>query len=129
MKTILRSSVGLLTAASMALIPVQASAQANDYDPVMYNLLMDCAAMQILFAQAGESAAEKEKSTNSAVGFVSAANTLSGKEIKDFDAEFNPRQARLLAMLDKKDPALTRMVRSCGAIERVGRDAIAAEAK
>lgn len=127
MKAMFKTGAGLLAAASLALTPVTASAQAKDYDQNIYNLLMDCAALQALFSQAAEKEEDKNKSLASAVGFMSAAETLSGTEIKDYGAELSPRRERLLGMLRKDDPALMRMAKTCAAIERVGRDAIAAE--
>lgn len=127
MKAMFRTGAGLLAAASLALTPVTASAQTGDYDPAIYNLLMDCAALQALFSQAAEKEEDKKRSLSSAVGFMSAAETLSGKEIKDYGTELSPRRDRLLTMLNKDDKALLRLAKTCAAIERVGRDAIEAE--
>jgi hypothetical protein len=126
MRALLRNGMGLLTAASLALMPVPAAAATNDYDPAVYNLLLDCATLHTLFAQAADSKEDKDKATNSAVGFISAAESLSGVELKDYAAEINPRQAKLLDMLHKDGDGVKRLARSCAAIERVGRDAIAA---
>lgn len=127
MKAMFRTGAGVLAAASLALTPVTASAQSNDYDPAIYNLLMDCAALQALFSQAAEKEADKNRSLASAVGFISAAETLSGKEIKDYGTELGPRRDRLMGMLSKDEKALLRLTKTCAAIERVGRDAIEAE--
>ena len=125
MNPIFRAGAGLLAAASLALTPVQAAAKAKDYDPVVYNLLLDCAAMQILFAQVSDTKEDKEASTNRAVGFISAANALSGEDLKDFKAALDPRMTKITNMITSKDPMVDRLVGSCAAIERVGRDAIA----
>lgn len=117
---LLRSGAALLAASSLVLIPVQASAETKDYDSAVYDLLLDCAAVYVVLGQAVDKDSEKEKATNSAVGFISAAESLSGAEIKDYAAEINPRKDKLLDWVRKKDPSLTRTMRSCVAIEKVG---------
>lgn len=120
MLPLLRTGAALLAASSLALMPVEASAETKDYDPAMYDLLLDCAAVYIVVGQASDKDAEKEKATNSAVGFISGAESLSGVEITDYAAVLNPRKDKLLEWLRKKDPSLARTMRSCVAIEKVG---------
>lgn len=127
MKTLFRTGAGMLAALSLAMTPVTASAQAADYDQTVYNMLMDCAALQALFSQAADKQEDKDKALASAVGFMSAAENLSGKEIKDYGTELGPRRDRMLDMLRKDDGTLLRFAKTCAAIERVGRDAVAAE--
>jgi hypothetical protein len=126
MKSFLRTGAGLLAAASVVAAPMQASAQAANYDTVLYDLLLDCTALQVLFAQASDSEADKKAASNKAVGYLSAANTLSGAEIKDLGPVLQPRRAKILAMLDKKDGSTEKLVKSCAAIYLVGTNAAAA---
>lgn len=106
-------------------MPVQVSAETKDYDPAIYDLLLDCAALHVLLAQAADKDADKEKATNNAVGFITGAEAMSGSEIKDYAAVLNPRKDKLLNLMSKKDPALVRTMKSCAAIEKVGRVAAA----
>lgn len=124
MKSILRNCIGLMAATSLALVPVSASAQAKPYDAALHNMLLDCTALQLLFAQAGDTEAEKKDNRDMAVGFLSAAQTLSGTDIKDLGAEMKPRTARLLDWLNKKDPQLNALVKNCAAILLVGKNYI-----
>jgi hypothetical protein len=126
MKSFLRTGAGLLAAASVLVAPVQASAQTAAYDTVLYDLLLDCTALQVLFAQASDSEADKKSASSKAVGYLSAANTLSGAEIKDLSPVLQPRRAKILASLDKKDGSAERLVKSCAAIYLVGTNAAAA---
>lgn len=127
MKSLVRASVGLLTTASLALGSVPAlAADPVDFDKATYEQLLDCSSLYVLLAQATKDNAEKESFTNSAIGFFTAANYLSGIEIKELAPVLEPRQKKIMAMLDAKDPALARMMRACAAIDRVGKDAIAA---
>ena len=121
MKTFLQTGAGLLAATALALMPVQASAQIKDYDPAIYDLLLDCAALHVLLAQAADKDADKDKATKNAVGFITGAEAMSGAEIKDYAAVLNPRKDKLLDLMSKKDPALVRTMKSCAAIEKVGR--------
>lgn len=128
MKSILRTGTGLLAAASVALLPVQATAQSSNYDPVLYDLLLDCVALQVLFAQAADKEADKTSAANNAVGYMTAAQQLSGIEIKELGPVLSPRRTKILGMLDKKDGSAERLVKSCAAIMKVGVDAQAAAA-
>lgn len=128
MKSILRTGTGLLTAASVAFLPVQATAQSSNYDPVLYDLLLDCVALQVLFAQAADKEADKTRAANDAVGYMTAAQQLSGVEIKELGPVLSPRRTKILGMLDKKDGSAERLVKSCAAIMKVGVDAKAAAA-
>ena len=129
MKSLLRSGAGLLAAASLVAMPMQASADAANYDTAIYDLMLDCTALQVLFAQAADTDADKKAASNKAVGYLSAANTLSGSEIKDLGPVLQPRRAKILASLDKKDGSAERLVKSCAAIYLVGTNAAAAAAK
>jgi hypothetical protein len=126
MKVFLRTGAGIAAAASLALAPVTASAQANAHDPVLYDMLLDCTALQLLFSQAGDTEAEKTDNRNMAVGFLSAAQALSGTDIKDLGAEMKPRTAKLLDWLNKKDPKLNTLVKSCASVLLVGKNYIEA---
>lgn len=123
MKSLLRTGAGLLAAASVVAAPMQASAQTAAYDTVLYDLLLDCTALQILFAQAADDDADKKSSSNKAVGYLSAANTLSGSDIKELAPVLQPRRAKILEMLGKKDGSAERLTKSCAAIYLVGTNA------
>ncbi len=123
MKFYLRTGAGLLAAASLVAAPIQASAQTTNYDPVLYDLLLDCVALQVLFAQAADTDADKKGASNKAVGYLSAANALSGTEIKELAPVMQPRRTKILASLDKKDGSAERLVKSCAAIYLVGTNA------
>ena len=129
MKSFLRTGAGLLAAASVVTAPMQASAQTAAYDTVLYDLLLDCTALQVMFAQASDNEADKKSASNKAVGYLSAANTLSGSDVKDLGPVLQPRRAKILASLDKKDGTAERLVKSCAAIYLVGTNAAAAAAK
>lgn len=123
MMSFLRTGAGLLAAASVVTAPVQVSAQTATYDTVLYDLLLDCTALQVLFVQASDNEADKKSASNKAVGYLSAANTLSGSEIKELGPALQPRSAKILAMLAKKDGTAERLVKSCAAIYLVGTNA------
>ncbi len=129
MNSIHRTGTGLLTAAAVALLPVQVSAQASDYDTAVYDLLLDCTALQVLFAQAADKEADKATAANNAVGYLSAAQYLSGSDVSDLGAVLKPRRERILAMLGKKDGSAERLVKSCSAVMKVGVNATAAATK
>ena len=99
MKSFLRTGAGLLAAASVVTAPMQASAQTAAYDTVLYDLLLDCTALQVLFAQASDNEADKKSASNKAVGYLSAANTLSGSDVKDLGPVLQPRRAKILPRL------------------------------
>lgn len=113
------SAVSMMTA-------VPAPAQAQSYDTVLYDTLLDCTALQILFAQAADKPEDKNDAANKAVGYLTAANTLSGTEIKDLGPVMAPRRQKILGMLDKKDGSAERLTKSCAAIFLVGKNALAA---
>ena len=113
------SAVAMLAAAP-------APAVAQEYDTSLHNILLDCMTLQILFAQIADTEAEKKEAANMAVGFLTAAQTLSGVDIKDLSTEVNPRKAKILGWLDKKDGASTRLTKSCAAIFTVHKNYVAA---
>lgn len=123
MKSFFRTGAGLLAAASVLVAPAQASAATAAYDTVLHDLLLDCTALQVLFAQASDSEADKSNASNKAVGFLSAANTLSGSEIKELGPVLQPRRAKILELLGKKDGSVERLTKSCAAIYLVGTNA------
>ncbi len=119
----------LVSATILALLPIPASAQTASYDPAVYDMLLDCTALQVLFAQAADKEADKTTAANNAVGYLSAAQYLAGSDIKDLGAELKPRRERILAMLGKKDGSAERLVKTCSAVMKVGVNAAAAAAK
>ncbi len=129
MNSILRAGTGLLAAASVAILPVPVSAQTTSYDPVLYDMLLDCTALQVLFAQAADKEEDKTTAANRAVGYLSAAQYLSGAEVKDLGPVLKPRTQKILDMLGKKDGSAERLTKSCAAIMKVGVDANAAASK
>lgn len=120
MKTVSRVLAAASALSMLAAVP--APAQAQDYDTSVYNLMLDCTALQILFASAADSEAEKNKSAASAAAFLTAANVLSGTEIKDLGSEIKPRRERIMGWISKNDPAATRLTKSCAAMISVGRN-------
>ena len=120
MKTVSRVLAAASALSMLAAVP--APAQAQDYDTSVYNLMLDCTALQILFASASDTEAEKNKSAASAAAFLTAANVLSGTEIKDLGSEIKPRRERIMGWISKNDPAATRLTKSCAAMISVGRN-------
>lgn len=116
MKTLLRSAAGLMAAASLIAVPVPAMAQANDYDPALYDLLLDCTALQVIFATAGKDDAEKNDSANMAAAYLSAAQTLSGIKIDDLGKVISPRRDRIMGWITGKSPNSIKLVKSCASI-------------
>ncbi|MBN8483417.1 MAG: hypothetical protein J0L50_01445 [Sphingomonadales bacterium] len=113
---------GLAAFAASAVLPAPAIAQAQDYDKATYDLLMDCVTLQILFAGAAENEAQKNDSATMAAAYLSAANVLTGTEVKDLGAEIKPRRDRIMGWISSDDPRAKRLTMSCGAIFRVGKD-------
>jgi methionine synthase I (cobalamin-dependent) len=108
------------------LAAVPAPAVAQEYDPALYETLLDCTTLQILFAQVADTEAEKKDAANMAVGFLTAAQSLSGVEVKDLSTVINPRKAKILGWLDKKDAAAARLTKSCAAIFNVHKNYVTA---
>ncbi len=118
-------SVSRVLAAASALsilAAVPAPAQAQDYDTSVHSLMLDCTALQILFASAADKEEDKTKAANSAAAFLTAANVLSGSEIKDLGSAIKPRRERIMGWITKNDPAATRLTKSCAAIMSIGRN-------
>lgn len=118
MKLFPRVVTATTAAAMVAIAPAPAAAQ--EYDPALYETLLDCTALHILFAAAANDEAAKKESAGNAAAFLDAAQTLSGKELDDIGPVISPRRAKILAWLDKKDPAINRLTKSCAVIQRVG---------
>lgn len=119
MKNYVRTAGALFAAASLTALPGPALA-AQEFDQATYDLLLDCATLQIIFASNGSDEAAKKDSVNMGVAFISAAQLMSGVEIGDLGAVVKPRQARIMGQIASSDPAATRLTRSCGAILKVG---------
>lgn len=111
-------AVATLSATSLAAAP----AAAQDYDQSLYDTLLDCTSLHVLFAAAADNKAGKDESAASAAAYLDAAQTLSGSEIKDLGSVITPRRTKILAWLDKKDPAINRLTKSCAVITRVGKN-------
>ena len=118
MKSLSRIVMAATAAAMVAIAPAPATAQ--EYDPALYETLLDCTALHILFAAAARNEDAKKESAGKAAAFLNAAQTLSGKEVGDIGPVIAPRRAKILAWLDKKDPAINRLTKSCAVIQRVG---------
>ena len=103
MKNIVRTAGALFAAASLTALPEPALA-AQEFDQATYDLLLDCATLQIIFASNGSDEAAKKDSVN----------------MGDLGAVVKPRQARIMGQIASSDPAATRLTRSCGAILKVG---------
>ncbi|HQV02761.1 MULTISPECIES: hypothetical protein [unclassified Novosphingobium] len=121
MKTVSRVLAAASALSMLAAIP--APAQAQEYDTAVHSLLLDCTALQILFASASDKEADKTQSANAAAAFLTAANIMSGSEIKDLGAEIKPRREKIMGWITKNDPAATRLTKSCASIITVGRNA------
>lgn len=104
-------------------LPGQAMAQKNEYDRAMYETLMDCATLQVIFGIASDTEARKEESANTGAAFLVAAESMSGTKVTDLGAELKPRQERIMGWITGKDPAASRLAKTCGAIISVGRNA------
>ncbi len=124
MKLFSRTLAAASAIAMLAAAPAPAVAQ--DYDTSLHSTLLDCMTLQILFAQVADTEAEKKEAANMAVGFLTAAQTLSGVDIKDLSTEVNPRKAKILGWLDKKDESSTKLTKSCAAIFTVHKNYLAA---
>jgi hypothetical protein len=121
MKTVSRVLAAASALSMLAAVP--APAQAQEYDTSVHSLLLDCTALQILFASASDKEEDKNQSANAAAAFLTAANVLSGSEIKDLGAEIKPRREKIMGWITKNDPAATRLTKSCASIITVGRNA------
>lgn len=120
MKLLSRALTAITAAALVAIAPAPSAAQ--EYDAGLYDTLLDCTALHILFAAASDDKAGKDNSAANAAAFLDAAQTLSGKEVGDLGSVITPRRAKILAWLEKKDPAINRLTKSCAVIARVGRN-------
>lgn len=116
MKTLLRTVAGLSAAASLGLMPAPAAAQTVEYDTALYDLLLDCTALQVIFASAGKDDAEKKDSANMAAAYLAAAQTLSGAEVSDLAKVITPRRERIMGWITSKSPNSMKLVRSCASI-------------
>lgn len=104
-------------------LPGQAMAQADaEYDRAMYETLMDCATLQVIFGIASDSEEKKNQSATMGAAFYSAAEALSGTKVPDLGAELKPRQDRIMGWITSKDKAATRLAKTCGAIIAVGQN-------
>lgn len=95
------------------------AAASAGYDKVLYDQFLDCAALQVLLLGVAENEEEKNQTAARGVAFINAAEALSDKEV-NMDAEIPPRRDRLMDLVKKKDPSLTRLAKSCGAIMGIG---------
>lgn len=110
-------------ALAAAAMPGQAMAQANaDYDRAMYDTLMDCATLQVIFGIASDTEEKKKEAAGTGAAFYSAAEALSGSKVPDLGAELKPRQTRIMGWITSKDMAATRLAKTCGAIISVGQN-------
>ncbi|MFN3517060.1 MAG: hypothetical protein ACK4YM_07860 [Novosphingobium sp.] len=122
MKTFAIKLAGVAALAA-ATLPGQAMAQADaEYDRAMYETLMDCAALQVIFGIASDNEAQKDESATTGAAFYSAAEALSGTKVPDLAAELKPRQDRIMGWITSKDKAATRLAKTCGAIIAVGQN-------
>lgn len=125
MKTFALKLAGVAALATAAL-PGQAVAQSAapaEYDRAMYETLMDCATLQVIFGIASDSEEKKQESANTGAAFYSAAEALSGTKVPDLAAELKPRQTKIMGWITTKDKAATHLAKTCGAILAVGRNA------
>lgn len=112
-----------IAALAVVALPGQAMAQSTvQYDRAMYDTLMDCATLQVLFGVAAENEAKKEEAANTGAAFLVAAENLSGAKVTDLGAELKPRQEKIMGWITSKDMAATRLARTCGAIIGVGQN-------
>jgi len=112
-----------VAALAAAALPGQAVAQANaEYDRAMYETLMDCATLQVIFGIASDTEEKKQESATTGAAFYSAAEALSGTKVPDLGAELKPRQTRIMGWITSKDKAATRLAKTCGAIIAVGQN-------
>lgn len=112
-----------IAALAAAALPGQAMAQNTaQYDRAMYDTLMDCATLQVLFGVAAENEAGKEEAANTGAAFLIAAENLSGTKVADLGAELKPRQQKIMGWITNKDMAATRLAKTCGAIIGVGQN-------
>ncbi len=122
MKTFALKLAGVAALAAAAL-PGQAVAQANaEYDRAMYDTLMDCATLQVIFGIASDNDKQKEESATTGAAFYSAAEALSGTKVPDLATELQPRQTKIMGWITNKDKAATRLAKTCGAIIAVGQN-------
>jgi opacity protein-like surface antigen len=124
MKLISRTLTAVSAVAMLAAAPAPAAAQ--EFDTSLHNTLLDCMTLQILFASVADNEAEKAEAANQAVGFLTAAQDLSGVNIKDLSSEVDPRKAKILGWLNNKDSASVRLTKSCAAIFKVHKNYLAA---
>ena len=114
---------GVAALAAVTALPVQAVAQTSDqYDRAMFDTLMDCATLQVLFGSVANDEDGKKEAANTGAAFLVAAETLSGSKVGDLGAELKPRQDKIMGWVTSKDMAATRLAKTCGAIIAVGQN-------
>jgi len=116
MKSLLRTATGLAAFASLSLLPAPAAAQTAEYDTALYDLMLDCATLQVIFASAGKNDAEKTDSANMGAAYLMAAETLSGTQIADLGKVLTPRRERIMGWITSKNPNSMKLVKSCASI-------------
>lgn len=121
MNKLARKSVAAFAALSLTAM-ASTPAAAQEYDQALYDTLLDCTALHVLFAAAASDKAGKDDSAVNAASYLDAAQTLSGQEVKDLGSVITPRRTKILSWLDKKDPAINRLTKSCAVITRVGKN-------
>lgn len=121
--TKLALKLACLVALATASLPGPTMAQNDaEYDRGMYETLMDCAALQVIFGVIADNQAQREEAATTGAAFMIAAETLAGTKVNDIGAELKPRQDRIMGWITSKDKAATRLAKTCGAIIGVGQN-------
>lgn len=121
--TRIASAAAFVAAASLAIAPVAAQA-AEDYDPVMYDMMLDCASLQILFANNSDDEKGKQDSVKMGAAFLTSAQEMSGIEINDLKPVVTPRMNKIKGWLGSDDgkAKARRLTRTCAYVLKIGKN-------
>ncbi|MCB2087311.1 MAG: hypothetical protein R3E18_09530 [Sphingomonadaceae bacterium] len=120
MKKLASTAAFLLAAASMTAAPLQA--QSNDYDPAMYDMMLDCAALQILFANNAKDEAGKQDSIKMGASFLTSAQEMSGNDLSDLSTVISPRVTKISGWVSNDQAKARKLTKTCAYVLKIGKN-------
>ncbi|MBD3730539.1 MAG: hypothetical protein IE933_12620 [Sphingomonadales bacterium] len=118
---LIASAAAMVAAASLATSPLMAATD-NNYDPVMYDMMLDCAALQILFANNSDKQEDKDDSIKMGAAFLTSAQEMSGSEINDLGPVISPRIEKIKGWINSDADKARRLTKTCAYVLKIGKN-------